>query len=97
MIKENIRKTFLETQSKVNRWVTDLRKKIDGDESDEMSGSPSQGYGAGSYQQGYGARRSAELDRRSGERDRYDADPRVLGDDFAALELKDDDGESCRL
>ncbi|KAI9756412.1 MAG: ubiquitin-binding protein cue5 [Lichina confinis] len=96
VIKENIRKTFLETQSKVNRWVTDLRKKIDGDESDEMSGSPSQGYGAGSYQQGYGARRSAELDRRSGERDRYDADPRVLGDDFAALELKDDDAHHPR-
>ena len=97
MIKENIRKTFFETQSKVNRWVTDLRKKIDGDESDEMSGTPSQSYGAGSYQQGYGARRSAESGRRSGERDRYDADPQVLGDDFGALELKDDDGEPCHL
>jgi hypothetical protein len=53
--------------------------------------SPSEG-----YQQGYSEtqtynrpRRSAESGRRSGDRERYDADPQVLGDDFSALELRD--------
>lgn len=36
-------------------------------------------------------RRSAD-GRRSGDRDRYDADPQVLGDDFSALELRDAEG-----
>lgn len=88
VIKENIKRTFLETQSKVNRWVADLKKKIDGE--DEPS---TQGYNQGRPQQPYGSRRSGELGRRSGERERYDADPQVLGDDLSGLELRDDESE----
>jgi hypothetical protein len=42
----------------------------------------------------HGIKKQAEAIRRSGDRDRYDADPQVLGDDFGhRLELRDDDGE----
>ncbi|KAI9835596.1 MAG: hypothetical protein M1819_002047 [Sarea resinae] len=93
VIRENIRKGFLETQSKVNKWVADFKKKIDGEEEDEefQGRPPAQGY-RDSPRQSYGIRPSGELNRRSGDRDRYDADPRVLGDDFAALELRDEEG-----
>ncbi|KAJ5761935.1 uncharacterized protein N7511_005317 [Penicillium nucicola] len=84
VIRENIRKGFLETQSKVNSWVTNLKKRIDGEEGDEQAG-PTQGESAA-----YGRpRRSGDMGRRSGDRERYDADPQVLGDDFSALELRD--------
>ncbi len=92
MIKENIRKTFIETQSKVNKWVSDFRRRIDGDDMDDLNAPANQGSRPSPYSQGYGGRRSGDLGRRSGERDRYDADPQVLGDDFAGLELRDDDG-----
>ncbi|KAI9794826.1 MAG: ubiquitin-binding protein cue5 [Peltula sp. TS41687] len=89
VIKENIKRTFFETQSKVNRWVADLRKKIDGE--DEPS---NPGYNTSRPQQpSYGSRRSGDLGRRSGERVRYDADPKVLGDDLSGLELRDDDDD----
>jgi hypothetical protein len=32
------------------------------------------------------------MSRRSGDRERYDADPQVLSDDFSALELRDTEG-----
>ncbi|KAI9804049.1 MAG: ubiquitin-binding protein cue5 [Piccolia ochrophora] len=101
VIKENLKKSFFETQTKVNKWVTDFRKKIDGEEdSDPESGTAStaQGYNSGPRQQSYGPRRSSEHIRRSTdrERDRYDADPKVLGDDFANLELRDDEGPPRR-
>ncbi len=88
VIKENIRRTFLETQSKVNKWVADLKKKIDG-EDPAPDESPTQGYGPA--RSGFGAQRRGDVGRRSGELDRYDADPHVLGDDLAGLELRDDD------
>ena len=88
MIRENIRKGFLDTQSKVNSWVTNLKKRIDGDEVDQQSG-PSQGESA-AYSR---PRRSGDMGRRSGDRERYDADPQVLGDDFSALELRDGEGK----
>lgn len=96
MIRENIRKGFLETQSKVNSWVTNLKKKIDGEGDDDYQAPPPrtapQGYYAGPPQQPYGIRRSGELGRRSGDRERYDADPQLIGDDFATLQLKDEEG-----
>jgi hypothetical protein len=82
---ENIRKGFLETQTKVNKWISDFKKRIDGeDEEDDGRVDMHQ-----RYPDNYG-RRSGE-GRRSGDRERYDADPRVLGDDFSALELRDND------
>ena len=95
VIRENIRKGFLETQTKVNSWVQNFKKKLDGEEDEDYyDDGPRQSQG---YAQGYGeaqtyrTRRSGDA-RRSGDRDRYDADPQVLGDDFSALELRDAEG-----
>ena len=92
VIRDNIKKGFLETQSTVNKWVTNLRKKIDGEDEDEFHtqpAAPGQSYAA---QQQYGGRRSSDFGRRSTDRDRYDADPQVLGDDFAGLRMQDNEG-----
>lgn len=95
VIQENIKKGFLETQTKVNRWITDFKKKLDGEEEDEAqpgsSQVPRQNFGPSQSDQLYGIRRSAE-GRHSADRERYDADPRVLGDDFSTLELRDNEG-----
>ena len=97
IIRDNIKKGFLETQSTVNKWVSNLKKKIDGDDNDDFQGQPAQG----GYvpQQRYGGRRSSDFVRRSTDRDRYDADPQVLGDDFAGLQMKDNEGwqDHCRF
>ncbi|KAI9928547.1 hypothetical protein AWENTII_000620 [Aspergillus wentii] len=93
VIRDNIRKGFLETQSKVNSWVQNLKKRMDGEEEAEGS-QPSQSYGES---QGYNRpRRSGDMSRRSGDRERYDADPQVLGDDFSALELRDSEAPPAR-
>lgn len=80
VIKENIRQGFLQTQTKVNQWVAEFKKKLDGEPTspeippnfqDPRVGSRSTSRGGPS---GYSG---------------YDADPRVLGDDFAHLDLRD--------
>ena len=104
-IKENVRKGFLETQTKVNRWITDFRKKLDGDDNDDPYEGPTrqdspprrQNYGPSQSEQLYGIRRSADVSRKSTDKDRYDLDNRVLDDDFTALELRDDEGMSKGL
>lgn len=92
VIRENIKKGFLETQSTVNKWVNSLKKKIDGEDEDDFQGRPAQG----GYmpQQQYTGRRSSEFVRRSTDRERYDADPQVLGDDFAGLRMTDNEGKA---
>ena len=98
IIRQNIQKGFQETQLKVNKWISDFRKRLDGDEDDPPLGeSSSAGYqrqntGPLKSDQLYGVRKGAEATRRSADRDRYDSDPRVLGDDFAQLELHDNEG-----
>ncbi|KAJ5909102.1 hypothetical protein N7495_001784 [Penicillium taxi] len=93
VIRENLRKGFLETQSKVNSWVTNLKKKLDGEEEEEAQSSqnyePPQTYGRT-------ARRSGDIARRSGDRERYDADPQLFTDDFSALELRDSEAPPSR-
>ncbi|KAH8425727.1 CUE domain-containing protein [Aspergillus melleus] len=84
VIRENIRKGFLDTQTKVSSWFQTVKKRLDGEE--EEGGQSSQGYGNEGYNR---PRRSGDLGRRSGDRERYDADPQVLSDDFSALELRD--------
>jgi hypothetical protein len=81
VIRENIRKGFVETQTVVNGWITGIRKKLEEsfDESGENQGGPSQS-----------GRRYGEQSRRSGDYDRYDADPQVLSDDFANIKLNPD-------
>ena len=94
VIRDNIKKGFFETQSKVNSWVTNLRKKIDGDEEANPQGRSAP---AASYRQpSFGRRRSGEYQRRSQDQERYDADPQVLGDDFTGLQLRDSEGSSYR-
>ncbi|EAU30681.1 conserved hypothetical protein [Aspergillus terreus NIH2624] len=84
VIRENIRKGFLDTQTKVNSWVQNLKKRLDGEEPEDTESS--QRY----REEAYGRpRRSGDMSRRSGDRERYDADPQVLSDDFSALELRD--------
>jgi len=95
VIKENMRKGFLETQNTVNSWITNFRKKLDGDDDESDVVQPGtnqrQNFGSSQSEQLYGIRKSSEA-RRSGDRERYDADNRVLGDDFEALELRDEEG-----
>ncbi|KAL3422460.1 Ankyrin repeat protein nuc-2 [Phlyctema vagabunda] len=87
IIKENLRKGFLETQTKFNGWITNLKKKIDGEDEEEEPSHPArQGYNSGPS---YRNRRSGD-GRQSGDYNRYDADPQVLGDDFAGMQLNSD-------
>lgn len=95
VIRENIKKGFLETQSKMSNWFNNLKKNFnDDDGNDYQNRSPqaTQGYNTRQAPQQYGGRRSGEIERRSADRDRYDADPQVLGDDFASLQMKDYEG-----
>lgn len=84
VIRENLRKGFLETQKQVNGWITNLRKKIEDnfDESEEDAQRP-----------GLPPRRQGESSRRSGDYERYDADPQVLSDDFAGMKFSTDGSE----
>ncbi|KAL4946234.1 hypothetical protein BDV06DRAFT_152389 [Aspergillus oleicola] len=94
VIRENIRKGFLDTQTKVSSWVANLKKRIDGEEEEEdHSQQAARGYGDDSYGR---SRRSGDLGRRSGDRERYDADPQILNDDFSALELRDSEAPPPR-
>ncbi|WEW55683.1 ubiquitin-binding protein cue5 [Emydomyces testavorans] len=93
IIKENIRKGFLETQTRVNTWMQNLKKKLEGDESEDGLHHPQAQQGQQHNQtlsqpQNYQPRRSGEA-RRSADRERYDADPQLLSDDFTGLELRD--------
>ena len=87
VIRDNIRKGFLETQNKVNSFIGTLRKKFEENSDEEEPPPPPPRRG-----QQHG-RSSTEYGRKSADRDRYDADPHVIGDDFAALQLQDH--ESC--
>ncbi|KAI1802727.1 hypothetical protein F4811DRAFT_528207 [Daldinia bambusicola] len=91
VIKENLRKGFLETQTKVNSWFTNLKKKIDGEyDENEDETQPSK-----HQRQNFG-RRSGEGSRRSADYHRYDADPQVLSDDFAGMRLRPDGSSQDR-
>ena len=97
VIRDNIRKGFIETQSKVNSFINNLKKRIDGDEEEDFRRPPARtatGFSSGLGQQQYGGRRSGDIGRGSGDRDRYDADPQVLGDDFANLQMRDETSRS---
>lgn len=86
VIKENLRKGFIETQTKVNTWFTNLKKKIDGEyDENEDETQPSK-----HQRQNVIGRRSGEGSRRSADYHRYDADPQVLSDDFAGIRLHPD-------
>ncbi|KAJ3488394.1 hypothetical protein NLG97_g6206 [Lecanicillium saksenae] len=81
VIRENLRKGFLDTQTKVNGWIAGIRKKLE--ESFDETEERTQG-------EGQPFRRQGEASRRSGDYDRYDADPQVLSDDFAGMRFSQD-------
>lgn len=93
-IKEDLLKGFQETQTKVNSWITNLKKRIDGDTQDEIHAQQAR-QAQGSYQKQQGQRRSGD-GRRSNDAGRYDADPQVLSDDFAGIQLSDDTNNQRR-
>jgi hypothetical protein len=105
-IGRNIQQGFMDTQKKVNNWITNLKKRLDGDADEEdlytSSGSNSrqntgswQGrsdFGASQHEQLVGIKRMGEQQRRSTETQRYDADPHEFREDeFERLELRDDE------
>lgn len=98
VIKDQLKKGFFETQKTVNSFITNLKKRIDGDDGDDLQGRSSSHptYQSDSIQgqtpHQYPGKRSGEYAGRSGDRERYDADPQVLGDDFTGLHLRDETG-----
>ena len=104
-IGKNIQQGFLETQKRVNSWITTFKKKIDGEDSEDedlysssRTGTSSQNtgrqnFGPSQSDQLRGIRKMTESQqRRSTEANRYDADPHELGDDeFERLELRDEE------
>nr|POE49360.1 cue domain-containing protein 5 [Quercus suber] len=106
-IGRNIQQGFQETQKKFNSWITNIKKRIDGEDDDDddlyassQAGSRQntnkwqgrQNFGSSQSEQMYGIRKSAEAQRRSTEAQRYDADPHELGDEeFERLELRDEE------
>jgi hypothetical protein len=87
VIKESLKKGFIETQTKVNTWFTNLKKKLDEtfDEEDEHH----QAQGSNSFM----GRPTRDPTRRSADYERYDADPELLSDDFAGMKFHSDGSE----
>lgn len=85
VIKESLRKGFIETQSKVNTWFTNLKKRID-EQFDEEEEQQRQNQGSSSFMD----RPTRNQTRRSADSDRYDADPELLSDDFAGMRFRAD-------
>ena len=85
VIKESLKKGFMETQTKVNSWFNNLKKKID-EQFDEGDEAQQGGQGAAAF----AGRPTRNQSRRSAEYDRYDADPEVLSDDFGGLKFNSD-------
>lgn len=85
VIQEQLMKGFQETQTKVNSWFKDLKKKFDDQFDEGEPSSPQQGGRAP-----FVGRGSAESSRRSRDYERYDADPELLSDDFAGMKFRND-------
>jgi len=105
-IGRNIQQGFLETQKKVNSWISNFKKRLDGDadEDDLYSSSQAgsrqntgewpgrQNFGPSQSEQLHGIKNLGENRRRSTEAQRYDADPHEFNEDeFERLELRDDE------
>jgi hypothetical protein len=82
-IKESLRKGFVETQTKVNSWFTNIKKKLeeqfDEPDAEERAGASS-----------FVGKPTRNQQRRSADYDRYDADPAMLSDDFAGMQFNND-------
>lgn len=91
VIKESLRKGFIETQSKVNSWFTTIKKKID-ETFDEDENERRQ-----NESNAFMGRPTRNQQRRSADYDRYDADPAILSDDFAGMKFNNDGSKSCSM
>ena len=89
VIRDNLKKGFFETQTKVNSWITNFKKKIDDAFEEEEAERQKQQQQQQQQHLAYG-RRPGESSRRSGDYDRYDADPQLITDDFAGMKLAAD-------
>lgn len=96
-IKQTLEQGFDGAKNTLTKWVGGIMKKLEGEADDydkygnEMHRhNQRQNFGPSQSDQRHGIRRSAEA-RRSADHNRYDNDNRVLGDDFEALEMKDDE------
>jgi len=94
VIRENLRKGFVETQNKFNTWLDTVKKRIDQEWNDDEGhgGQPQQAQGQPPGREAFMGRptRAGGPQRRSGDYDRYDADPELLSDDFAGIRLHAD-------
>lgn len=108
-IGRNIQQGFLDTQKKVNSWITNFKKRLDGEPEEEdlytssQAGSRQnsdrwqgrQNFGASQADQLQGIQKMAENQRRSTEAQRYDADPHEFDvNEFERLELRDDEART---
>lgn len=84
VIKESLKKGFVEAQTKVNSWVNTFKKKLD-ETFDEGNDGERQAGGSA-----FMGRPTRNQSRRSAEYDRYDADPELLSDDFAGMKFNSD-------
>ena len=91
VIRDNIKKGFLETQTRMNSFFTTIKKKFEESSDDEEPPPPPPRKG-----QQYG-RGSTEYGRKSADHDRYDADPELIGDDFTGLRLHDEEARKSVL
>lgn len=96
-IRKNLQQGFQQTQSTVNSWINNFKKRINPEESDEIvsgqgTGGQRQNFGPSQRDQLRGIRTNAQAmrDRRSMDNDRYDADAPALSENFGDLELRDD-------
>ncbi|KAF8248288.1 hypothetical protein K440DRAFT_483404, partial [Wilcoxina mikolae CBS 423.85] len=98
VIKENIKKGLIDTQTKVTGWFNEFKKRIENDVSPEAT-PPTSARPSGQYTR-TGARRQTGLGGYDGSRRSrdggYDADPQVLSDDFTHLNMKDNTGTAPR-
>ncbi|MCJ1312826.1 ubiquitin-binding protein cue5 [Agyrium rufum] len=94
-IRDNIKKGFFETQTKVTNFIKNLQKKMnEEDEEDEHLGQGPSMRVPG-QQQRTTPRRSGEYGgRRSTDHHRYDADPELLDDNFERLQMRDETASS---
>lgn len=89
VIKESLRKGFIETQTKFNSWFNNIKTKID-EQFNEEDEHHTQGGNT------FMGRPTRDQTRRSNDYDRYDADPELLSDDFAGMKFHSD-GSECYL
>ena len=81
----------------MNQWITDFKRRIDGDDDEDGDNINSHSIPNRRANQDPSRYNVVQPQRRSGDRERYDSDPRVLDDNFTELQLRDDEGRAYLL